>query len=176
MKSLLLIFLCFLLVFARLRGSGEVIFNEIMYDPTPELGLPAYEYIELYNRSDDTVWLGEWKLQAGERMLALTDYAFPPRKCLLICYRDMEKLYGEAEHVVGGLSSRTMLLNKGSVLLLYDPDFILVDWMEYCPAMHAGEYYADGDGRLKGSILTGSATAPIIGQQVPDGGEEPPGN
>ena len=100
MKSLALIFLCFSLLNIRTEGRGEVIFNEIMYDPTPESGLPGYEYIELYNRSGDTVWMGDWSLQAGERMLVLTEYAFPPGKCLLLCYRNMKKLYREAEHVV----------------------------------------------------------------------------
>jgi len=149
MKSLLLIILCFSLIYIHIQGKGEVIFNEIMYDPTPEIGLPGYEYIELYNRSSDTVWLGEWILQAGNRMLILTDYTLLPRTCLLLCYRDTDKLYMEAEHVVGILSSRTMLLNEGGVLLLYDPDSVLVDWMEYSPALHTGEYYAEGGWSLE---------------------------
>ena len=149
MKSLLLIFFCFSLINIHIQGKGELIFNEIMYDPSPEIGLPAYEYIELYNRSGDTVCLREWTLQAGNRTLILTDYTIFPRTYLLLCYRDTEMLYGEAEQVIDILSSRTMLLNEGTVLLLYDEDSVLVDWMEYSPALHTGDYFEEGGWSLE---------------------------
>lgn len=39
---------------------GDVVFSELMTDPQPVVGLPEEEYIELFNRSGDTVDLTGW--------------------------------------------------------------------------------------------------------------------
>jgi len=41
---------------------GEVIINEIMADPSPVIGLPEVEYIELYNVSENSFDLENWTL------------------------------------------------------------------------------------------------------------------
>ena len=131
------------------HGRGDIIFNEIMYDPFPEIGLPGYEYIELYNRSGYPADLGDWILQAGDRALVLPQLRFPPGHYLLICYRGMKNLYGDAFLSLDALNSRTFLSNEGSALLLSDPDSVLIDWIEYSPGMHGGEYYAEGGWSLE---------------------------
>ncbi len=42
------------------------------------------------------------------------------------------------------LSSKTMLTNEGSMIVLLDPDSVMIDWMEYFPGMHTGKYYSNG--------------------------------
>ena len=156
---------------------GDIVFNEIMYDPDPEIGLPGYEYIELFNRSSYTLDLSGWVLEADTKSHVLGNpglppgnaapelansgpdpgnaapdqgrYELSPEEYLLLCYKGTGGLYGGADHALDVLGSRSMLLNDGAMVRLRDPDSVLVDWMEYSPGMHANEYYAGGGWSLE---------------------------
>lgn len=128
---------------------GDVVFNEIMFDPEPQIGLPPYEYIELYNRSGFQVQMKGWTIQTGSATLELGECMLLPESFLLLCYRGTREDYRGTGPVLDLLASRTMLRNDGSLLKLLDPDSILVDWMEYSPGMHAGEYFQEGGWSLE---------------------------
>ncbi len=130
-------------------GRGAIVFNEVMFDPLPVLGLPGYEYIELYNRSVNILNLGGWTLRAGNRTLAIPDHSIAPGDYLLVCYQGTVDLYPGDGSSLDILNSRTIMLNEGGLLLLLDPDSLLVDWMEYTPDMHAAEYFARGGWSLE---------------------------
>ena len=128
---------------------GDIIINEIMYDPQPEIGLPGYEYIELYNRSGQPALMGGWTLHAGIRSLVLPEFKLPAGGYLLLCYKGLKEEYPGANNILDVLTSRYMMLNDGGVLLLQDPDSVIIDWMEYSAMMHTGEYYAQGGWSLE---------------------------
>lgn len=48
-------------------GWGEVVINEVMFDPDPPVKDFLGEYVELYNRSSDTLNLEGWILISGSR-------------------------------------------------------------------------------------------------------------
>ncbi len=128
---------------------GDVIFNEIMYDPIPGIGLPEYEYLELYNRSGFAVEMGDWILQVGEKQLVMPDFSLPGGECLLLCYRGTHDLYGEALRARDILTAKTLFPNEGTLLMLLDPDSVVIDWMEYSDGLHKNEYYAEGGWSLE---------------------------
>ena len=41
---------------------GDVIINEFMCDPSPSVGIPEVEFIELYNKSTKYIDLTGWKI------------------------------------------------------------------------------------------------------------------
>ncbi len=46
-------------------NANDVIINEIFIDPSPSIGLPETEYIELYNRTDTAINLADWTITIG---------------------------------------------------------------------------------------------------------------
>ncbi|MCX6259056.1 MAG: lamin tail domain-containing protein [Bacteroidia bacterium] len=46
----------------------DVLINEIMADPDPGVGLPEYDYLELYNHSEYDISLKDWTLTIGENV------------------------------------------------------------------------------------------------------------
>ncbi|SFT63918.1 Lamin Tail Domain [Lishizhenia tianjinensis] len=65
--------------------QGDVIFNELMIDPSPSLGLPEVEYIELYNRSEKLINLHQFLLVNDEDTLSLAQGWLRPNTYVLLC-------------------------------------------------------------------------------------------
>ena len=53
-------------------NPNDVVINELFIDPIPSIGLPEYEYIELFNRTDKDINLTNWTITIGS-----TEKVFP---------------------------------------------------------------------------------------------------
>lgn len=56
----------------------DVVINELFPDPDPQLGLPAKEYIELYNRTAYAISLKNWTLTVGNNDILIPDAVIQP--------------------------------------------------------------------------------------------------
>ncbi|RAJ75400.1 hypothetical protein CLV59_10914 [Chitinophaga dinghuensis] len=63
----------------------DIVIHEVMAKPSPVKGLPAVEYIELYNRNAATVLLKNCILAVNKREVILPNIALPPAGILLLC-------------------------------------------------------------------------------------------
>jgi hypothetical protein len=101
----------------------DVVFNELMVNPTPTVGLPAYEYIELFNTSDFPINLEGWVLQHGSTRRTLPFAPIPAKGFLLLVTEAAYPSLSEFGNVVAvpGLS-QVALTNAGADLLLFDPE------------------------------------------------------
>ena len=66
----------FLFYFYKIRRN-EVVINEIMADPSPPVGLPVSEYVELHNQLPFDITLNNWTLRIGTNDRTLTDVTIP---------------------------------------------------------------------------------------------------
>lgn len=64
--------------------AGEVIFSELMVKPTPAVGLPAAEYVEIHNRSARWVRLGNVQFCEGNRCISLENRILSPRSYAIL--------------------------------------------------------------------------------------------
>ena len=55
----------------------DLLVSEVMADPTPSIGLPEVEYVELYNASRRSLPLGRFVLARGTQEVALPDTVLP---------------------------------------------------------------------------------------------------
>ncbi|PID92397.1 MAG: hypothetical protein CSA96_03375 [Bacteroidetes bacterium] len=66
------------------QSYGRLLVSELMADPTPAVGLPGQEYLELYNRSGRPIDLKDWYLEVNGRKSMLPDTLLVPDEFLLV--------------------------------------------------------------------------------------------
>lgn len=103
----------------------DVVFSELMIDPTPTQGLPAFEYIECYNRSNHNVLMSKWSLSNGSSSIVLPDVLLPAGEYLLFVAKDARGAFDTIKHVFYCLPSSLLNNEKGSLWLFNDKGEIM---------------------------------------------------
>ena len=107
----------------------DVVINEIMADPSPSVGLPEYEYLELFNRTDHIINLSAWTLTIGSSEKLFETVLIGPKDYLILAKDEAEALF-ENYGPFYGLSSFS-LTNSGQSLVLRDENNVLISTVEY---------------------------------------------
>ncbi|MFZ9694330.1 MAG: lamin tail domain-containing protein [Chitinophagaceae bacterium] len=108
------------LVFTALTAQPHhsVIIQEIMADPSPSVGLPNYEWIEIKNNSRAPLQLQNWRLADGSGVSGpLPSYWLAPDSLLIVCSNTAVNAMRSYGNVVG-VSSFPNLDNNGETLVL----------------------------------------------------------
>lgn len=115
-------------------GYRQVVINEVFADPTPPIGLPTLEFVELYNATDRAINIGGFQLTGG----AVEDFVLDANGYVILTEtNDVESFQGYG--AVAGVSSWNTLGNDGEPILLVDNLGNLVDSIAYTPAWHTSE-------------------------------------
>lgn len=106
--------------------ANDVVINELMYDPIS--GNDDDQYIELYNRSTNTVDLSNWELEGGVHFVFPNGTSLNPDNYLLIG-RNIARLFTNypnlnVNNTLGNYSGR--LSHNGERVVLAMPDYMLV--------------------------------------------------
>ncbi len=64
---------------------NDVVFTEVMFDPDPQIGLPNVEYLEIYNRSEHAINLGDLKFFVNSTETNFNYYYLLPGTYLMLC-------------------------------------------------------------------------------------------
>jgi hypothetical protein len=79
----------------------EVLINEIFADPSPAIGLPEVEFVELYNRSGKTIDLEGWTFSDGGSPAVFPAAIIPPGGFLILTEAGEESLLAPYGQVLG---------------------------------------------------------------------------
>ena len=126
----------------------DIIFTEIMADPSPPVYLPESEYLELYNRSKHPVNLEGWTIMAGARNISLLRKSIPAGGYHIVCDKAAGWLYppGISSPV---LNSSSVLTNRGQLLVLKNQLGEIIDALEYSDAWYVDELKSEGGWSLE---------------------------
>lgn len=109
--------------------ASDVVINEIMADPSPQVGLPNFEYLELFNQTDANINLNEWVLTIGTSDKVFENVSIEPNGYLIVAKDEAESelaAYGNFH----GFSSFS-LTNSGQILELKNKNGIMISSVTY---------------------------------------------
>jgi hypothetical protein len=97
---------------------GDVIISEFFPDPTPVLGLPDEEYVEIYNRSNKFIDLNDWEISDNTSSSGiLPAYILYPGEYLILAPSSAEEKYAEFGEVLIPSAWRAFNNSSDSVVI-----------------------------------------------------------
>ncbi|HPR30749.1 MAG TPA: hypothetical protein PLK12_01580 [Prolixibacteraceae bacterium] len=129
-------------------GAFDVVFTEIMADPSPPVALPELEYLELYNQSQKYIDTEDWRLIVKTGEFALPGELLPPGGYLLLCPMADTAAFSAMGRVCG-LPRFPSLLNSGTDIKITDGEGRMIDALSYSDDWYADGLKADGGWSLE---------------------------
>ena len=127
--------------------ENDVVINEIMADPEPVVGLPAYEYVELYNATDHAINMKDWVLVIGTSEKEITqDVDIQSDGYLILCKEEAVPFLSDYGECVGFTSFS--LPNSGSLIYLYHHNFLVFE-LQYDKFWYRDNDKSDGGWSLE---------------------------
>ncbi len=108
----------------------DIIINEFMADPTPIVGLPEAEYIELFNRSLNPIDLNNWSLLDGSTSSSFPGKIIQPNEYWIVVSSSAAQQFAGFGNVIS-LSGFPSFNNGGDKILLFDPAGQMIDSLTY---------------------------------------------
>ncbi len=107
----------------------EIVINEIMADPDPPIGLPEFEYIEIYNTTSSFLRMNGWILQVGSTDKQLPDIFIEPGEYIILTEEIAVNLFGMLARSFG--FSSLGLTNSGTTLKLINGEGSVISSVAY---------------------------------------------
>ena len=108
----------------------DIIINEFFPDPSPVIGLPDQEFVEIYNRSNVPFDLAGWKLTDRSSTATLPSQNILPQEYWIVTSAAATTLFSPLGKTIG-VSNFPTLNNSGDKIILLDPTGLKVDSLKY---------------------------------------------
>ena len=128
----------------------DVVIDELMADPTPQVGLPNNEWIELRNTSSFAINLQGWKLaDATGQSGAMPNFILQPDSFVIVCtgsasYQRLLRL-----ETAISVTSFPSLDNDGDLISLFSATGKTIHSVQYTSAWYQNELKKDGGWTLE---------------------------
>jgi len=121
----------------------DVVINEIFADPTPQLGLPPADFIELYNASDSIFDLNGWVFSDAAASESLGTYILLPGEYVVIADDNFNFDFSVYPNVLF-VASFPALNISGDDLMLQDNASNIIDQVSYSETWYQDPIKDDG--------------------------------
>ncbi len=133
----------FLYAVPDVAAYRDVIINEIYPDPTPPIGLPDAEFLELYNSSSKTLDLDQWTIDNGSTKGTLPAFQLLPGDYVILTSESNASLFAGIGPTISP-SSWPALVNGGDDLGLRSQQGELIDSVQYRSSWYRDENKEEG--------------------------------
>ncbi len=120
----------FLYFIPAVVNPKEVVINELFPDPSPIVGLPEQEYLELYNPSNKIFDLENWSISDGSSTATLPSQVLGPNEYVIICAAANSSLFQSFGTVIG-VSGFPILNNSTDRITLKSNTNLIIDDVTY---------------------------------------------
>lgn len=148
-KLLLITFLAIPFLSWSQANQFDVIITEIMADPSPVVGLPNAEYIEIKNVSSTAFNLNGWKLSdASSTGTINVNFTLQPDSIVILCSTGNATAFSALGRTIG-VTSFLSLDNDGDLLSLKSPQGKTIHVISYSIDWYQNEVKKDGGWSLE---------------------------
>ena len=120
--------------------KGDIIINEFFADPSPSVGLPDEEFIEVYNKSNKIFNLDGWLIGDASSEGTISEKWILPGEIVVLCSNSDTSLFN---HSVG-VSSFPSLNNSSDDIVLKYSNGLTIDHISYTDEWYKDEAKKDG--------------------------------
>ncbi|HOY33180.1 MAG TPA: lamin tail domain-containing protein [Bacteroidales bacterium] len=128
-------------------NTFDVVINEIMADPDPSVGLPNFEYLELFNRTQIPINLKNWNITIGSSIAILPEITILPGDFLILTGSAAEPYLSFYGACVG--FSSFSLTNTGSALILRNKTGDIIHFVNYTDSWYQNTLKDEGGWALE---------------------------
>ena len=128
--------------------ENDVLITEIFPDPTPSVGLPDAEFIEIYNHSKFSISLNNWRIADPSVTSYLPDVLIKPDSFIILCALSDESKFSSYGHAIG-LSPFPSLNNDRDSIMLKDDNDKLIQLINYNASWYNDSNKKDGGWTLE---------------------------
>jgi Lamin Tail Domain/Bacterial Ig-like domain len=138
-----------LYVIPEIALPGEVVINEIMADPSPLVGLPDAEFVEIHNTTTDRTFdLADWTFTDGSTVATLPAALLPPGGFAIIVDDASAALFTDVQNVIV-VTTFPSLNNDGDPLELKNDAATTIDAVTYALSWYQDDLKDDGGWTLE---------------------------
>lgn len=109
---------------------GDILISEFFPDPSPVVGLPEQEFVELYNHAAYPITLSGWTLSDDSRSVVIPTITIQPDSFLILCSSTQVAQFQPFGRAVG-VPSFPALNNAADEITIRDANGVVIDAIKY---------------------------------------------
>ncbi|MFZ4056794.1 MAG: lamin tail domain-containing protein [Ferruginibacter sp.] len=128
---------------------NDIVISELMADPTPAIGLPELEWVELHNTSNTAINLLGWRVGDARTVSGpMPNFILQPDSMVLVCASSSATALSTFARVVA-VTSFPSLDNDGDVLFIRSAQGNIIHAVEYTADWYQNDMKANGGWSLE---------------------------